>query len=260
MAISSKCEALALEISYLMPNQRAVEAASRFARTKRCTALAEKLNDVMLEKANEVIEEAEEEEQFEYRASPSKNSVVLMEKNTGPNQCRPKPVRLGKRATADSDDEPSFTASQFIDDNSNTGDGESSNFRSKTIVPAAKKSGLNPFKIAAAAGQRARKQSGSATASGSSKQHGKSKRNRPASDEENEDDSDDDTSNTDAVVNFFINANKNRLEDENPDVDEDDLRMIARDEYDSLPVGDRREWMDNMEQPLKRAKAKKVRV
>lgn len=231
MALTSNCEALALEISYLMPNQKAVEAASRFARSKRCTALAEKLNEVMFEKGNEVAEELDVDENMQHHASPHKNSVVLAEKPTAGNHLAPKALSFGHRKNDASDDEEyTATGSQFIEDEDD-GDGES-------LRPKAPPKTLNPFKVAAGSGKT-------------------KKRTRKQSDEENE--SDDDGVNNQAVLEFFFKANKRRLEEENEGVDEDDLRAIARDEFDSLPAEDKKEWIESAIKPRNK-KTKKVRA
>ena len=93
MAIGSGCEALALEISYLMPSGKSVESAIRYALQKRCTALAEKLREVALEKENEAVDQTEPEPEV-YRPSPRKSAVPVAEDEI--EVLRPKPVVLSK--------------------------------------------------------------------------------------------------------------------------------------------------------------------
>src|SRR5690349_10511826 len=88
-----------------MPNKKPVLAAIKYAQSKRSTALAEKLGEVALEKENELIQIQEENEDSQYRPSPSKNSVVFVEQTEGLNQLRPKPINLGSKVTAISDGE-----------------------------------------------------------------------------------------------------------------------------------------------------------
>ncbi|KAI1284907.1 WD repeat and HMG-box DNA-binding protein 1 [Halotydeus destructor] len=110
MAIGSNCEALALEISYLMPTKKIIDAAIRYALQKKCTALAEKLGEVALQKESEEVEDGdqEEEEQAVSKPSPNKDAVVFM--RTEDETClKPKPLRLGRRNDDSDDEEPEMS-------------------------------------------------------------------------------------------------------------------------------------------------------
>lgn len=112
MAIGSNCEALALEISYLMPSGKSVESAIRYALQKRCTALAEKLREVALEKENETVDQTEPEPEV-YRTSPRKSAVPIAEEEV--EVLRPKPVTTSKNTASDSgDDEDVVSDSESI--------------------------------------------------------------------------------------------------------------------------------------------------
>lgn len=95
MAIGANCEALALEISLLMPNGKTVESAIRYALSKRCTALADKLREVAFEKEQGVqngtsrISDPSADERFD--GHPSRNSVVSSDP-VEESIMRPKPM------------------------------------------------------------------------------------------------------------------------------------------------------------------------
>lgn len=103
MAITSNCEALAYEVSRMMP-PLGIESAIKYALQRKCNALAEKMREVAQEKMNAeaVFLEADEDEIYE--AVPSSNSVVLTEQPEE-SMLRPKPLAFGKKRRQESGDE-----------------------------------------------------------------------------------------------------------------------------------------------------------
>ena len=103
MAITSNCEALAYEVSRMMP-PLAIESAIKYALQRKCTALAEKMREVAQEKMNEESAFLEAEEDEVYETVPSSNSVALAGRPEE-SVLRPKPLSFGKKKRQDSGDD-----------------------------------------------------------------------------------------------------------------------------------------------------------
>lgn len=103
MAITSNCEALAYEVSRMMP-PLGIESAIKYAKQRKCHALAEKMIEVAHEKMDEETAFLEAEEDEVYEAVPSSNSVVLAE-IPEESMLRPKPLAFGKKRRQESGDE-----------------------------------------------------------------------------------------------------------------------------------------------------------
>lgn len=103
MAITSNCEALAYEVSRMMP-PLGIESAIKYAMQRKCSALAEKMREVAQEKINAETAFLEAEEDEIYEPVPSSNSTVLADLPEE-SLLRPKPLAFGKKRRQESGDE-----------------------------------------------------------------------------------------------------------------------------------------------------------
>jgi hypothetical protein len=241
MAVGSNCEGLGLEIASLMPNKKAVDAAIRYALSKKCTALAEKLSEVAFEKEAETLNEGEEvystEPQEFHNPAPSKSSVVFTEKSTE-GVLKPKSLKLNRGGHGDvesSDEESEEVITTVNGESSEESEEEEevTSLKPKAVKLPAKTS-LNPFKIAAR---------GAAV----------KRSNAKDSDEENQNDS----SNADAFRAYFKDV-RDELQEENEDMDDDELEVVARDGFDSLTADERKQWTKRA--MSSKGKQKKIRL
>ena len=215
-AVDANSENLALEIARLMPNQKAIELASRYAKSKKRTALATQLNDVMIEKVNEVAEEVTIDENMSHCPSPHRNSEVLIEKQTEQNLLKPKSLITTRKNKGSDDEHEQPLQRKYKQQDSDNGE----TLRPKPTT-FSMKNALNPFSRAS------------------------QKRSRQ---ESNEDDglysSDDEDRISKLAFDEFYKANKSRLGDDNSEMDDDDLKSIARDEFDSISSDDKDAWIE----------------
>lgn len=236
MAVGSNCEALALEVAALMPNKKAVDAAIRYSLQKKCTALAEKLGEIALDKEAELLNEVEgptEPEEF-HRPAPSKSSVVFVDRSMAGDVLKPKSLKINSRSGGDavsSDDEVEeviTTVSGDFSEAESEEEEETTVLRPKAVKLPPKCS-LNPFKIAAQGASKKRTRHGN------------------DSDEENMSQSPD--------VGFlhFFKEMREIFQNDNEDMDEEELQVAARDDFDSLSVDERKRW-------AKKAAACKVKL
>lgn len=103
MAITSNCEALAYEVSRMMP-PLAIESAIKYALQRKCTALAEKMREVAQEKIGEESAFLEADEDEVYETVPSSNSLLLAARPEE-SVLRPKPMSFKTKKRPDSGDD-----------------------------------------------------------------------------------------------------------------------------------------------------------
>ena len=198
MAVSSSCEALALEIAHLMPSNKTIESAVRFALGKRSNALAEKLREVASNKMNQPEDDTEEPPPDEYVTSPRKSAVpvTLNEEHV----LRPKTKSTRKIPVQVSDEEQS-------DDE-------------ELLVPT--------------------------------RTANKRKSGDDSEDDEEENHADQVNRKEMAFKNYF-REKRDQLQEENPDMDQEELRDVAKDMFTGLSVHERKKYQEMSSKRCKRS-------
>lgn len=226
---------MAIEIAHMMPNRVSVEAAIRFAASKRLTALASKLGEIALDKEAELANEEEEEEiqELRYCPSPNKNCSVLTERATVQVDLKPKSLKMTARRGEESSSEDE--KDDYKHSKQDSSDDEPEVLRPKAVKLPVNKS-LNPFKIAGNANK---------------------KRLHAESDEENNSDNE-----LAAGFELFYVEMRDTFEEDNPDASEQELRDTAREGFESLDAEERQEWSEKAESNKSkiRNKQKKIRA
>ncbi|CAG2109174.1 unnamed protein product, partial [Medioppia subpectinata] len=241
MALGADREALAVEISHLMPNKRAVEGAIKFAERQKRRTLAQKLSEIAEQKLVEELNElSDDEEEVEVIDEPnprmaSNSRIPSIEDRTAGFQLKPKAMRRGGDAQdVESDDSESIIDVKSArktdtndDDNCITDDDDDSNSVSlKPRVMNVTKQQMkgNPFKV--------------------TQNQRKTKRKQNSSDESDGDDEDgDDRSGDGRAFGHYYAAMKHIIKDDNSDVEsETEVKQIARDRFRELDAAERKGW------------------
>ena len=229
MALGADRESLALEVSNLMPNKSAVEAAIKYADRQQRRTLVQQLTQIAEQKLEEEInqiedeEEVEEVQQIKERTHLSLNLRTEIEMKTNTSiQLKPKPMRKvdgPSNSRYNSDDTDSDTERGLKNEESMDEDSNSVSLKPKRIqIP--KHSNGNPFKVTQ-----------------ESIRSKRSKRERDSSD-----DSDDEETVPQGFQSFYSEM-KQIIKDDNSDAeDEEQLKTIALRQFRELDSDEKKGW------------------
>jgi len=251
MALGADRESLAVEISHLMPNKRAVEGAIKFAERQKRRTLAQKLAEIAEQKLAEELNQLSDEDVEvidETSEMPSKLRIRSIEDRQTANefQLKPKPMRKGSAVAeereSDSDSESIVNTNVietaediYSDDNSNS---NSVSLKPKAVSITREQSRGNPFKVT---------------------QNTRNKRKKGGESSDEDDGDGDDTCDGQAFRNYYKHM-KQIIRDDNSDVeDEEEVVTIAKDRFRELDRTERQGWASGggpRAQPKKQRKGK----